>query len=116
MAVHDEFRDFVVEQLGRHAPAVRSRAMFGGVSISSAGATFALIADDQLYLKGDTQVRHEYEAAGWPAFRPNGPDGGTMGYFMVPGELLDSPDALAPWVELALGAASRARRKPRRRS
>lgn len=113
MAVHDEFREFVIEQLGRHAPEVRGKAMFGGVSISSAGATFALIADDQLYLKGDRPVRGEYEAAGWPPFRPYGPEGGAMGYFLVPGELLDAPDELAPWVALALGAAHRARRKPR---
>jgi TfoX/Sxy family transcriptional regulator of competence genes len=116
MAVHAEFRDFVLEQLGRHAADVAARPMFGGVSISSAGATFALIDDDQVYLKGDDRCRDRYEAAGWPPFRPFGPEGGAMAYFALPGELLDAYDELAPWVEIALGAAQRVRRKKGRRS
>lgn len=110
MPVNDGFRDFVLEQLARHLPDVRARAMFGGVSISSGGATFALLDGDLLYLKGDGRCRGEYEEAGWPPFRPFGPDGSAMAYFKVPGEMLDVPEELGPWVALAMGAARRARR------
>jgi DNA transformation protein len=106
-----------LEQLGRVVPGVRERNMFGGVSIASPVGTFALIDDDVLYLKGDTATRDAFTQAGWPAFRPFGPEGSAMGYYAVPGDLLDSPDDLEPWIALSLesaGRASRLRRTGRR--
>lgn len=118
MAVSDGFRDFVLGQLEPLVPGVRARGMFGGVSLAARSGTFALIDDDVLYLKGDTTNREAFEEAGWPAFRPFGPEGSTMGYFAVPGDLLDVPDDLVPWLDLALEAAGRAtrNRRPRRRA
>lgn len=113
MAVSEGFRDYVVEQLGRVVPGIRQRSMFGGVSIASPVGTFALIDDDVLYLKADTACRDAFEAAGWPPFRPFGPEGSPMGYFAVPGDLLDSPEELEPWLALALDSASRAGRSRR---
>lgn len=107
MAVTPGFRDYALEQLGRHAPGARPRAMFGGVSISTTEGTFALIDDDIVYLKGDSRNRDEFIAAGWPPFRPFGAEGSAMGYFAVPGELLEDAEALAPWVALAREAALR---------
>lgn len=118
MAVTKGFKQYAVEQLGRIVPDLRERSMFGGVSISSSAGPFALIDDDILYLKADGASRAAFEAAGWPPFRPFGPEGSTMGYFAVPGDLLDTPDELEPWLALAVDAASRAgrRRRTRRRS
>lgn len=113
MAVTPGFRDFVVEQLAMLVPSLTTRAMFGGVSLSAQEGAFALIDDDVLYLKGDKVSRDRFTAAGWPPFRPFGADGSAMGYFAVPGELLEDPDALAPWVEAALDAARRAGRRKR---
>ncbi len=113
MAVSDGFRSFVLEQLGQLVPGTRERSMFGGVSIAGPGGAFALIDDDVLYLKGDAESRAAFEEAGWPPFRPFGPEGSAMGYFAVPGDLLDSPEELEPWVALALAAAHRSRRARR---
>lgn len=113
MAVSEGFRIYVIEQLERIVPSVRERNMFGGVSVSAPQGTFALIDDDILYLKGDAPVREAFEAAGWPPFRPFGPEGSPMGYFAVPGDLLDTPEELEPWVALALDAAGRASRTGR---
>lgn len=115
MGVNTGFRDYVLEQLGRIVPGVAHRAMFGGVSIHSAGLTFALIDDDILYLKGDASCRAGYDDAGWLPFRPFGPEGSAMAYFAVPGELLESPELLEQWVEIALGAARRAKRPGKKR-
>jgi DNA transformation protein len=87
--------------------------MFGGVSISTNEGTFALIDEDVVYLKGDGKSRDRFIAAGWPAFHPFGADGSAMGYYAVPGELLEDPEALAPWVLLAREAALRAPKKKR---
>ncbi len=115
MAVNDGFRDYAVEQLGRLVPGIHTRRMFGGVSIAAPIGTFALIDDDVLYLKGDATCREAFEEAGWPPFRPFGPEGSAMAYFAVPGDLLDSPDDLEPYVDLALAAAGRAGRSKRSR-
>ena len=49
MPVTAEYREYVLEQLGRVAP-VTHRSMFGGVGIYSDGIFFALMDDDTLYL------------------------------------------------------------------
>ena len=116
VAVTPGFRDYVLEQLGRHAPGVRARAMFGGVSVQTSEGTFALIDEDIVYLKGDATNRDRFIAAGWPPFRPFGAEGSAMGYFAVPGELLEDPDELGPWVLLAREAALRAPARKRKKT
>lgn len=110
MAVSREYREYVLEQLGRVAP-VTSRAMFGGVGVYSDGLFFALMDDDLLYLKTDDSNRADFERAGKGPFRPFGEDAKPMRYHELPGELLESPDALRPWVEKALAAARGRRRR-----
>lgn len=116
MSVSPGFRDFVLEQLRRLVPGADSRAMFGGVSIAGPEGTFALLDDDVVYLKGDAKNREHYLNAGWPAFKPFGAEGSSMGYYAIPGELLEDTEALAPWVSLAREAAQRAPTKKKKRS
>lgn len=113
MTVSAGFRDFVLEQLGRVAPAVTGRAMFGGLGIYSAGRIFALVDDDVLYLKADAATRPDFEAAGMGPFRPFGPEGEVMQYWQLPEGVLEDAELLAPWAEKAVAVAARARR-PRR--
>lgn len=111
MAVTPEYREFVLEQLGRVAPAVTSRAMFGGVGVYSGGLFFALLDDDTLYLKVDDGNRGDFEAAGTGPFRPFGDDRDVMQYYELPAELLEDADQLRPWVEKAIDVARRKRKK-----
>lgn len=117
MAVSDEFRDFVLEQL---APAGRvvPRRMFGGIGLYLDGLFFALIDDDSLYFKTDDANRPRYEAAGSRPFcpfpdRPNH----VMAYWEVPAEVLEDTEELRQWTREALAAAlaARGKRSARRR-
>lgn len=105
---------FALEQLGRVRP-VQARPMFGGITISAGGLTFALLDDDTLYFKVNDANRPDFEAAGLGPFRPFGADGPAMQYYEVAAELLEDPAQLAPWVEKALDAAREAKR-PRRKA
>jgi DNA transformation protein len=105
MPVSDSYRDFVLEQLARVTPDIRSRRMFGGVGIYAGPHFFALMDDDLLYFKVDDSNRPDFEAAGMGPFRPGGPDGEVMQYYQVPEELLEDADALAGWVEKAVAVA-----------
>lgn len=114
MAVSDSFKTYVLEQLGRLRPDIRSRAMFGGIGIYAGERFFALIDDDALYLKVDDLNRPDFEKEGMGPFQPFGPGGEVMQYYELPAGLLDEPEALAPWVAGAVEVAARA--KARRKS
>lgn len=116
MAVSASFRAFVLDQLGRVATGLRAKTMFGGVGLYAGELFFALVDDDVLYLKADTETRREFEAAGMEPFRPGGDGGEVMSYYAVAGDLLEDVDALKPWVDRALAAASRKRGRKRRGS
>ena len=105
------FRAFVLEQLTRILPRVRARSMFGGVGIYAGELFFALIANDTLYFKVDDSTRPDFEKLGMKPFQPYGPEGGTMGYYAVPVELLEDPDALRPWAEKSIAIAAQAKKK-----
>lgn len=109
MAVDPSFREFVLEQLGEITP-VRARSMFGSVGIYAGGLFFAIISEDTLYFKVDHTNRPDYEAAGMAAFAPYADPSRTLGFYEVPGELLEDPDRLRPWVERAIEAAAGKRR------
>jgi DNA transformation protein and related proteins len=114
MAVSETFRALVLDQLARVAPAVAGKRMFGGLGIYSQRSFFALADNDRLYLKADEQTRDQFEAQGWEPFRPHGDDGVTIAYYEVPLEVIENVERLQPWVELALGAAERARKNKRK--
>jgi DNA transformation protein len=118
MAVTDGFRSFVLDQLDELGE-VTARSMFGGVGLYQRGIFFGLIAGDVLYLKVDAMTRPEYERMGMEPFRPYPDRSGTMQYYAVPIEVLESGIELTGWARKAVAVAERAgawRRRARRRS
>jgi DNA transformation protein and related proteins len=102
------FKSFVLDQLEELGD-VTPRAMFGGVGLYHAGVFFGILARDMLYLKVDDSSRRDYEAAGMKAFKPYPGRGGTMHYYAVPLDVLESPIDLASWARKAVRAASEKR-------
>lgn len=83
--------------------------MFGGVGLYRRGTFFGIIAGDVLYLKVDDTTRGDYERAGSDPFCPYPERGGTMQYYAVPVDVLESADELARWARLALEVAAKRR-------
>jgi len=110
VAVSAEYREFVLEQLGRVAPPVTSRAMFGGVGVYSGGLFFALMAGDRLFLKVDDTNRPAFDAIGMGPFRPFGEEH-AMGYYELSADLLEDAEQLRPWVHASIDVARRSRKK-----
>lgn len=108
MPVTPEYREFVLEQLGRVAP-VTSRAMFGALGVYSNGFFFAVLDNDTLYLKVDDTTRPDYEAAGMGPFRPF-EGAASMQYYELPADLLEDADRLRPWVDASIDVARRSRK------
>jgi DNA transformation protein len=115
MTVSSTFQTLVQDQLGRVAPDLRARRMFGAVGLYAGDLFFALISDDTLYFKADAATRAAFEERGMVPFRPFGDARTSLHYYQLPDELLEDPDALRPWVENALASARRAKGRPSRR-
>lgn len=118
MPVSEHYIEFIHDLLADFEP-LRIKRMFGGAGVYSGELFFAILAEDTLYLKVDDGNRGGYEALGIQPFSYVKRDGrlATMSYYPVPSEILDSPDALAPWARQAIDAAQRgaARQATKRR-
>lgn len=105
-----------VRELMPTIPDLRFRRMFGGVGVYSGAQMFALIADEQLYLKADEETRQLFEAAGVGPFSMTTKEGRTMtmSYWRLPPLAEEDATEAEPWVEAALSAAQRAKRPKRK--
>jgi DNA transformation protein and related proteins len=110
MAVSEEFLQYVTEQF-RELGEVSTRRMFGGIGVYFESKFFALLDNDELYMKVDDTNRPQFAAAGSRAFEPWA--GHVMnGYWSVPAEVLESPTLLAEWSRHPLAIANKAKKKP----
>ena len=102
--------DFVAHALDLLDPVgpVTARARFGGHGIYARGLMFALVDDDEIFLKADDVARPRFEAAGCRQWTFHGPKGHTPGGdWRPPDEAHEDAEAMRPWAELGLAAAVR---------
>src|SRR6185503_20542710 len=99
------FIEFVSELLAPYGR-VTSRRMFGGHGVYLDGLFVAIVAKDTLYLKATGDGKAACEAAGLKRFRPSSAEPSySLGFYAPPEDALEDPDALRPWVTIALTAA-----------
>jgi len=104
----DSFRRFVLDQL--QGLEVLPRSMFGGTGLYNGQDFFGIIAADVLYLKVDDSNRGMFEMAGMKPFKPYPGRSGTMKYYAVPLDVLESAVELERWARAAIGASRRAKK------
>ena len=110
MAGSPGFVDYILELL---APlgGVQAKRMFGGHGVYLDGLMFAIIDDDNLYLKADDQSRALFEDQGLTPFTYQSKGKTvTLSYYQAPVEALDESDALCEWARHGFEAALRAQR------
>lgn len=97
---------------------VRARAMFGGYGLYLDDVMFALIAWNRLYFRVDETTKTRWASEGAEPFVYAGKGSPVeMPYWTAPPHADEDPQALAPWAELALQAARRAKAaKPPRKT
>ena len=96
----EDFKNYVVNDLLRNLPDISVRSMFGGYGIYQGGDFFAVTVGGQLYFKVDDSNRGDYEAAGSHAWTYN--DGKrmvTMGYWLLPENILEDSQSVIEWVK-----------------
>ena len=111
MAVSTQEKEFIsyVVELMQSIGAVSAKRMFGGCGIFMDGLMFALVADNTLYLKADSETESEFEEKGLERFKYNkkGKEY-SMSYYCAPEEALEDVDEMSDWARKSYGAALRA--------
>lgn len=107
MSKNTSFNDYVVYDLLGDFPNVSSRAMFGGHGIYKDSTIFAIIAEGELYFKGQKETEDFFRSRNSRRFtyRKRGGKTYTMNYWLVPEEVCENRDAFTEWVERALVGA-----------
>jgi DNA transformation protein len=113
MAISENFKEYVVDQLGKLG-FVTVKKMFGGAGIYYDGLIFGLLADDVLYFKVDDSNRSDYEQAGMEPFQPFDDKPMVMQYYEVPVDILENRELLADWARKALSASKNRPAKPKK--
>ena len=104
-----EFTDYLKEVLAPFGT-TSVRRMFGGYGVYHDGLMFALVADDVLYFKTDSQSASWFEAEGMDAFiYIKKGKAMKMSYFQAPEAIYDDPDEARLWAGRGYDAALRAR-------
>jgi len=89
---------------------IHARRMFGGYGIYHQNLMFGLVANDQLYLKVDSQSAPDFCIAGSLPFEYT-KNGVTMklSYFSAPVEIFDDAETAKAWAGRAFDAALRSK-------
>jgi DNA transformation protein len=102
-----------LEPLGR----VTMRKMMGGATLYLDGTIFAILVEDELWLKSDAEADAIWDAQGCEKFSITFKDGkvDVMNYRRAPLDVYDDPEAVQRWAQLAVEAGARgtAKRRPR---
>ena len=107
MANSASFVQYVLDLLSPVAP-VTTKSMFGVHGLSSNEVMFGLLDDGELFFRTDEQTQPKFVAAEckkWVYSHRKTPMKTEI--YAPPPEAMESTDAIRPWFELALAAASR---------
>jgi DNA transformation protein len=106
--------DWVKESL-EPVGAVTHRPMMGGATVYLDGTIFAILVEDELWLKSDSQADSIWDSEGCERFSMTFKDGkvDTMNYRRAPLDVYDDADSLRSWAALAVEAGLRAAAKKR---
>ncbi|MEN9624034.1 MAG: hypothetical protein RJB17_829 [Pseudomonadota bacterium] len=102
--------DFIpfVQELLEGWGTVSARRMFGGHGLYHEGLMFAIVMNQQLFLKADAQNRPEFEALGLAPFTyPMKGKEIALSYWSAPDAVFDDPTEAVRWARSALDAAAR---------
>jgi DNA transformation protein len=107
-SARNEFVDYVMELMTGWA-AVSVRKMFGGCGLYRDGLMFALIVEDELYFKTDSENLARFERAGSHPFVYQSQGRAVqLSYWSAPVASLDSAAEMGEWCQYAYGSALRA--------
>lgn len=85
---------------------ITSRKMFGGYGLYCNKIIFAIIVDDELYFKADTDLAKEYESvASFPFTYQKDEKRVALSYWFVSIDIIEDEDSLKKWFDRSFEVA-----------
>lgn len=108
------FVEYITDLLSSYGD-ITSRKMFGGYGLYCNKIIFAIIADDELYFKANSELAKEYESAGSLPFTYQKDEKRVaLSYWYVPIEIIEEEDSLKSWFSKSFSVAKLTKMNKRR--
>jgi DNA transformation protein len=108
LPIKSEFTQYIVESLSTEIEDIRSKKMFGGYGIYADNLMFALVSNEELYLKVDSKNIDKFKELNLKPFTYTRKNKDIeMSYYQAPASAIEDPEILAEWASLSISAANR---------
>lgn len=96
MAVSNSFLKFVLDQLTGWGT-VNIKKMFGGVALYQEELAFAMLMNDEVYLKVDDFTENKFKKAGSIQLKPFENNAVVLSFYSLPSEVLEDENLFKEW-------------------
>jgi DNA transformation protein len=104
MALNEEFKNFVLDQL-QGIGEFETKRMFGGLALLHQGSAFAKIKHDKVWLKVDESNLLDFKEQGMPQYTYGKDNSRKLNFYETPIEIIEDRDKLKDWVKKSIKVA-----------
>ena len=104
MALHEEFKSFVLDQL-QGIGEFEAKRMFGGLALLHQGSAFAKIKHDKVWLKVDESNLEDFKELGMKQYTYGKDNSRKLNFYETPIEIIEDRDKLKDWVKKSIEVA-----------
>jgi DNA transformation protein len=101
MALNEEFKNFVLDQL-QGLGEFETKQMFGGLALLRQGVAFAKIKHDKVWLKVDKSSVVDFEKHGMKQYTYGKDSSRKLNFYETPIEIIEDRDKLKAWVQKSI--------------
>ena len=101
MALNEEFKNFVIDQL-QGIGEFETKRMFGGLALLREGSAFAKIKHDKVWLKVDDSNLSSFERYGMSQYTYGKDNSRKLNFYETPIEIIEDRDKLKDWVQKSI--------------
>ena len=104
MALNEEFKNFVLDQL-QGIGEFETKRMFGGLALLRNGSAFAKIKHDKLWIKVDNTNIADFERLGMNQYSYGKDNSRKLNFHETPIDVIEDRDKLQEWVNKSIEIA-----------
>ena len=104
MALNEEFKNFVLDQL-QGLGEFEAKRMFGGLALLSHGSAFAKIKHDKVWLKVDKSNIVDFAKHGMQQYTYGKDNSRKLNFYETPIDIIEDRDKLQEWVKKSIEIA-----------
>jgi len=104
MALNEEFKNFVLDQL-QGIGEFETKRMFGGLALLQQGSAFAKIKHDKVWLKVDASNLKDFKEQGMKQYTYGKDNSRKLNFYETPIEIIEDRDKLKDWVKKSIEVA-----------